>query len=70
MASVQENDKELHSLLEAADSGLQLKPMSFSQWLEAFPMVNQTAETVAATFFAGCVERFGVPGIITTVQGR
>ncbi|GBM30582.1 hypothetical protein AVEN_27616-1 [Araneus ventricosus] len=42
----------------------------YHRWLEAFPMVTQTAETVAATFFAGCVEIFGVPGIITTDQGR
>ncbi|KAG8172974.1 hypothetical protein JTE90_016896 [Oedothorax gibbosus] len=42
----------------------------FSRWPEAFPMVDQTAATIAVTFFAGWISRFGVPECISTDQGR
>ncbi|GBN82735.1 hypothetical protein AVEN_206099-1 [Araneus ventricosus] len=42
----------------------------FSRWPKAFPMHIQTDETVAETFFAGWVAKFGAPEIITTDQGR
>ncbi|KAG8189819.1 hypothetical protein JTE90_026122 [Oedothorax gibbosus] len=32
----------------------------FSRWPEAFPMVDQTAATIAETFFAGWISRSGV----------
>lgn len=38
----------------------------FSRWLE---VTDMRAETVAATFYAGWIARFGVPEIITTDQG-
>ncbi|KAG8200716.1 hypothetical protein JTE90_022326 [Oedothorax gibbosus] len=42
----------------------------FSRWPEAFPMVDQTAATIAETFFAGWISRFGVPECISTDQDR
>ncbi|GBM94306.1 hypothetical protein AVEN_29814-1 [Araneus ventricosus] len=36
-------------------------PDLFSRWPGSFPTRNQTAETVAETFFAGLVARFGAP---------
>lgn len=42
----------------------------FTRWIEAFPMPDQTAETVAQHFFAGWIARFGTPTILTTDQGR
>ena len=42
----------------------------FTRWPEAFPMENQEAETVARTFYAGWIARFGTPLRITTDQGR
>lgn len=42
----------------------------YTRWLEAFPMVDQTAETVARTFFKGWVARFGVPKYLVTDQRR
>ncbi|CAB0010179.1 unnamed protein product, partial [Nesidiocoris tenuis] len=42
----------------------------FTRWVEALPMSNQTAETVATTFIAGWVADFGTPLTIVTDQGR
>ncbi|BES97092.1 multicellular organismal development [Nesidiocoris tenuis] len=42
----------------------------FTRWIEALPMENQTAETVAFTFFNGWVARFGTPLTMVTDQGR
>ncbi|KMQ83484.1 retrovirus-like pol polyprotein [Lasius niger] len=41
----------------------------YSRWAEVFPMPDQTANTVAETFFAGWVARFGVPDAIVTDRG-
>lgn len=42
----------------------------FTRWPEAFPMPNQDAETVARTFYAGWICRFGTPHKVTSDQGR
>lgn len=42
----------------------------FTRWLEAIPLQNITADTVAKAFYTGWVSRFGTPAIITTDQGR
>lgn len=42
----------------------------FSRWPEAFPMVDQTAATIADTLFSGWIARYGVPEFISSDQGR
>ncbi|CAK9804112.1 Transposon Tf2-11 polyprotein [Anthophora plagiata] len=42
----------------------------YTRWPEAFPMIDQEAQTVARTFYDGWVARFGAPLRITTDQGR
>jgi cleavage and polyadenylation specificity factor subunit 1 len=42
----------------------------FSRWLEAVPIPDQEAPTVARAFFEAWVCRFGVPLRVTTDQGR
>lgn len=41
----------------------------FSRWAEAFPIEQQTADTVAKIFYTGWICRFGTPKVITTDQG-
>ena len=42
----------------------------YTRWPEAFPIANIEAETVARTFIAGWIARFGTPVRVTTDQGR
>lgn len=42
----------------------------YTRWVEVLPMVDIRAETIAATFYAGWIARFGVPENITSDQGR
>ena len=42
----------------------------FTQWLEAIPIPDMTATTVARAFITGWVSRFGIPSSITIDRGR
>ncbi|XP_076384453.1 uncharacterized protein LOC143263180 [Megalopta genalis] len=42
----------------------------YTRWPEAFPMINQEAQTVARAFYEGWIARFGTPLRVTTDQGR
>ena len=42
----------------------------FTKWVEAYPMINMEAKTVADLFVHQFVSRFGVPDTLHTDQGR
>lgn len=41
----------------------------FSRWVEAVPLIEVSAQTVAKAFFNSWISRFGTPKILTTDQG-
>ena len=42
----------------------------FTKWLEAYPLPDQTAVTVARAVVDNFISRFGCPMVIHTDQGR
>lgn len=42
----------------------------FTRWIEAVPMEDMSADTVARAFYTHWIARFGAPARITTDQGR
>ncbi|BES91400.1 multicellular organismal development [Nesidiocoris tenuis] len=42
----------------------------YTRWVEAFPMPDQTAQTIADTFFSGWISKFGPPLYLVSDQGR
>lgn len=42
----------------------------YTRWMEAIPIIDITAETVAIAFYANWIARFGVCHTLKTDQGR
>ncbi|CAB0007951.1 unnamed protein product [Nesidiocoris tenuis] len=42
----------------------------YTRWVEAFPMPDQTAQTIADTFFSGWISKFGPPQYLVSDQER
>ena len=62
LGSLPETDKKNRYILVISDY--------FTKWVEAFPIPDQRAETVAKCLVDEVISRFGVPGYIHSDQGR
>ena len=55
---------------KAGNTSIMVVADYFTKWVEAFPLRDQTAETVARTLVEQVITRFGTPLEIHTDQGR